>query len=38
MGIKDVEKVLYMDDLVKGDAAIFVATGVTDGELLKAVQ
>ncbi|MDW0116401.1 class II fructose-bisphosphatase [Sporosarcina thermotolerans] len=37
MGI-DVTKVLYMDDLVKGDDAIFAATGVTDGELLRGVQ
>ncbi len=37
MGL-DVEKVLYMDDLVKGDDAIFAATGVTDGELLRGVQ
>ena len=27
-----------MEDLVKGDDAIFAATGVTDGELLKGVQ
>ena len=27
-----------MDDLVSGDDAIFAATGVTDGELLKGVQ
>ena len=37
MGI-DVNKVLYMEDLVKGDDAIFAATGVTDGELLRGVQ
>ena len=37
MGI-DVDKILYMDDLVKGDDAIFAATGVTDGELLRGVQ
>lgn len=37
MGI-DVDKVLKMDDLVKGDDAIFAATGVTDGELLRGVQ
>lgn len=37
MGI-DVNKVLLMDDLVKGDDAIFAATGITDGELLKGVQ
>jgi fructose-1,6-bisphosphatase II len=37
MGL-DVNKVLRMEDLVKGDDAIFAATGVTDGELLKGVQ
>ncbi|OHX54008.1 fructose-1,6-bisphosphatase, class II [Planococcus salinarum] len=37
MGL-DVDKVLKMDDLVKGDDAIFAATGVTDGELLRGVQ
>lgn len=37
MGI-DVNKTLRMEDLVKGDDAIFAATGVTDGELLKGVQ
>jgi fructose-1,6-bisphosphatase II len=38
MGIKDVNQILLLDDLVKGDDAIFAATGVTDGELLKGVQ
>lgn len=38
MGISDVDKVFYMEDFVKGDDAIFAATGVTDGELLKGVQ
>lgn len=37
MGI-DVNQVLTMEDLVRGDDAIFAATGVTDGELLKGVQ
>lgn len=37
MGL-DVNKVLRMEDLAKGDDAIFAATGVTDGELLKGVQ
>jgi fructose-1,6-bisphosphatase II len=37
MGL-DVNKILRMEDLVKGDDAIFAATGVTDGELLKGVQ
>ncbi len=38
MGIHDVSRVLYMEDLVKGEDAIFAATGVTDGELLKGVR
>lgn len=38
MGIEDVDKVLYMEDFCGGDDAIFAATGVTDGELLKGVQ
>ncbi|WP_347548385.1 class II fructose-bisphosphatase [Pseudalkalibacillus hwajinpoensis] len=38
MGIDDISRVLYMEDLVKGDDAIFAATGVTDGELLKGVR
>ncbi|MFZ3589087.1 class II fructose-bisphosphatase [Bacillus sp. DJP31] len=38
MGILDVNRVLFMEDLVKGDDAIFAATGVTDGELLRGVQ
>lgn len=37
MGI-DPNKILMMDDLVKGDDAIFAASGVTDGELLKGVR
>jgi fructose-1,6-bisphosphatase II len=37
MGL-DVNRVLRMEDLVKGDDAIFAATGVTDGELLRGVQ
>lgn len=38
MGIKDPNQVLLMEDLVKGDDAIFAATGITDGELLKGVR
>ncbi|UFU00777.1 class II fructose-bisphosphatase [Radiobacillus kanasensis] len=37
MGL-DIESVLTLNDLVSGDDAIFAATGVTDGELLKGVQ
>lgn len=38
MGIDDLNQVYYMDDFCPGDDAIFAATGVTDGELLKGVQ
>ncbi|WP_047980898.1 class II fructose-bisphosphatase [Ornithinibacillus contaminans] len=38
MGIADINQVFYMDDFCGGDDAIFAATGVTDGELLKGVQ
>ncbi len=38
MGITDISRILYMDDMVKGDDAIFAATGVTDGELLRGVR
>ncbi len=38
MGITDLSKVLQLDDLVRGDDAIFAATGVTDGELLRGVR
>ena len=37
MGL-DIDKVYGLNDLVKGDDAIFAATAVTDGELLKGVQ
>jgi len=38
MGVKDVDKKLKIDDLVKGDKAMFAATGVTDGTILKGVR
>lgn len=38
MGIPDCSCILYLDDMVKGDDAIFAATGVTDGELLRGVR
>jgi fructose-1,6-bisphosphatase II len=38
MGLQSLDQVLRMEDLVKGDDAIFAATGVTDGELLKGVR
>jgi fructose-1,6-bisphosphatase II len=38
MGVEDPTSILMLDDLVRGDDAIFSATGVTDGELLKGVR
>ncbi|PWI57959.1 class II fructose-bisphosphatase [Sulfoacidibacillus thermotolerans] len=38
MGLQDPSAVLRMEDLVKGEDAIFAATGVTDGELLRGVR
>jgi fructose-1,6-bisphosphatase II len=37
MGL-DCNKILMMDDLVKGEHAVFAATGVTDGELVNGVK
>lgn len=38
MGIEDINRIFYMEDFCAGDDAIFAATGITDGELLKGVQ
>jgi fructose-1,6-bisphosphatase II len=38
MGFGDVNKVLTMDDLVKNDDITFVATGITDGDLVRGVR
>jgi fructose-1,6-bisphosphatase, class II len=37
MGIADVNKTLFIDDLVKSDDVYFAATGITDCDLLKGV-
>jgi fructose-1,6-bisphosphatase II len=34
----DLDRVLATDDLVNGDDVFFVATGITDGELMKGVR
>ncbi|MDT0342398.1 class II fructose-bisphosphatase [Streptomyces litchfieldiae] len=34
----DLDRVLHTDDLVTGDNVFFVATGITDGELLRGVR
>ncbi len=37
MGIEDMNRVFYLNDLVKSNEAFFAATGVSDGELLRGV-
>ncbi len=37
MGV-DTDKVLLLDDLVKGNEVLFAATGISDGDLLKGVR
>lgn len=39
MGMRreDFEKIYTIDELVKGEEILFVATGVTEGDLLKGV-
>jgi len=38
MGISDIRRIYSASDLASGDSIIFVATGVTDGALLKGVR
>jgi fructose-1,6-bisphosphatase II len=38
MGIGEIDRVLTMDDLVRGDNIVFVATGITDGDLVHGVR
>ncbi len=38
MGISDIDKVLTLDDLAKGQDLTFTATGVIDGPLLKGIR
>ena len=38
MGIDDVNKVLTLDDLVSTDDVCFIATGVTNGDMLRGVR
>lgn len=37
-GVKDIDEVLTLDDLVKGDDAYFAATGITTAEFLQGVS
>ena len=38
LGITDINRPLTLDDMVKSDDVIFVATGITDGDLLEGVR
>lgn len=38
MGIRDINQVLTIEDLVKSEDVFFAATGITDGDLLKGVR
>lgn len=38
MGIKDIDHVLKLDDLVRTDDVVFTATGITNSELLPGVR
>ncbi len=34
---EEIEKILHLEDLAKGDEIFFAATGITDGDLLKGI-
>jgi fructose-1,6-bisphosphatase II len=38
MGFGDLDRVLTMDDLAPGKHLMFVATGITDGDLVRGVR
>ncbi|BBB91225.1 MAG TPA: class II fructose-bisphosphatase [Methylomusa anaerophila] len=38
LGVRDINKVLTLDDLVRGDEVIFAATAITQGDLLNGVR
>ncbi len=38
MGFSEIDRVLKMEDLVKGDDIMFSVTGVTDGDMLEGVR
>lgn len=37
MGLEDIDRILTMEDLAKGNEVVFAATGISNGELLKGV-
>jgi fructose-1,6-bisphosphatase II len=38
MGFGDIDRVLTIDDLARGESIVFVATGITDGDLVRGVR
>ena len=38
LGIRDINRLLKMDDLVKSDDVVFAATGITDGDLVQGIR
>jgi fructose-1,6-bisphosphatase II len=38
MGFGDLDRVLTLEDLASGDNIVFVATGITDGDLVRGVR
>lgn len=38
MGLDEIDKLLLLDDLVRGDDIFFAATGITDGDMLRGVR
>jgi fructose-1,6-bisphosphatase II len=38
LGLHDANQILTIDDLVPGRDVLFVATGITDGDVLKGVR
>jgi fructose-1,6-bisphosphatase II len=38
MGFGDLDRILTLDDLVSGENIVFVATGITDGDLVRGVR
>jgi len=38
LGLQDINQILTIDDLVPGGEVLFVATGITDGDVLKGVR
>ena len=38
MGFGDLDRVLGVEDLARGENIVFVATGITDGDLVRGVR